>query len=282
MPRQKSPKTPSDELAVQNRKLKEQLREAKNREKKHTEQLTSIESRYRHDETKDDTGPMLDEQRELASFEERFVEQMIQGIIEAASKTDAAVPLCEFKRLYKVYLAIKNQNERLRQKYTSAEQDRVFLKQTLLECYKLPPESQRKYLDNRWKERNQTRFNYKKKKLMVEKLPSSSEEATSHSNGNDGAFLRTSKQPVASKADLVELSSEQPKKITKEGKGAEKGVGDEDKKKKSVDDSANLSFEDSRYDVKGSTAESCSLEKRAKLTSNRFDWVSQLVCNCSF
>ncbi len=285
MPRRKSPKTPSDELAVQNHKLKEQLREAKNREKKLIERLASIESRYRHDETKDDAGRMLNEQGELACFEERFVEQKFQAIVETASKIDdAKVILFEYKRLYKVYLAIKNQNERIQQKYTSTEQDRVFLKQTLLECYKLPFESQRQFLDNRWKERKQTRFNYKTKKLMVEKLPSSSQEATSYSKGNDGAFLQTSKQPLVSKADLVELSSEQPTKITKEGKGADNRVGDEDAMciGESVDDNANLPFEDSRNDVKGSTTESCSLEKRAKLTCNRFDWVSQLVCNCSF
>ena len=283
--------TSPNKLALRNRKLEQELLEAKNREVELKNRIKSLENEKIEAISKDD--PNYTEE-ELSSFEERFVENIIQGLIENSSKETSTVPLFEFKRLHRVYLAIKNEIKKLRTKYIAAEQDRILLKKTLLECYKNSSESTKAFLEKRFKERNKARMNRKKKSAKTRKPAFSAKIAASTGNGDDDdddddtSFPRRNIiHSFAPKSTLEQSNNETPK--TGEPLRIERNkIGDHGDAVCRVeyvgDYQKDFYVEDSRDDVKDSMIisndngrQANSVEDRTNKAVKRFDWVSYIA-----
>ncbi len=301
MPRRKKSASPAatslSKLGLRNQDLERELQEARAREEELKHRIESLEHRDDHEKigvnSKGDSNQVLNSQDGFSCTEERLVEQIIQSIIVNSSKANSTVPLCEFERLYRVYSAIKKENEKLRTKYIAAEEDRVFLKQTLVECYQNSVEpSTRSYLEKRWRERNRTRSNHEKKTMITNvtrKLSFSSKEGASTSNvGEHDASLpnRDSTQPAETKFDREPSSSEPPKTGETPRNEPNRIVdhGDAVRNVEIVEDSKNFNFEENRDDVKDSMTKSyrngrqaCPLEDRTNMMGNRFDWVRYIA-----
>ena len=284
MPRRKSsasPATSPNKLASRNRKLEQELVEVKHREEELKHRIKSLENEKIEAISKDD--PNYTEE-ELSSFEERFVENIIQDLIENSSKANSTVPLFEFKRLHRVYLAIKNEIKKLRTKYIAAEQDRILLKKTLLECYKNSSESTKTFLAKRFIERNKARLNRKKKSAKTRKPAFSAKKAGSTGNGDDDDGVSLPKRDLKHPVNPEQFWNESPKIVEAPRIEQNKKIGDHGDAVCTVEIVGDTPLEDSRDDVKDSMIESNdngrqanSVEDRTNMADNRFDWVRYIA-----
>lgn len=275
------------DLVSRNAKLQEELQEANAREAelraRNTDLKGRVVSQEKYDHSKRNNKTI--ESREMLAFEEGFVEQMIRRIKDKATATNSTVPVKEYERLHRVYFTIKEENKKLEAKYTTAEQDRVYLKQSLIKCYKSSGRADQEYLEKRCKERKQRRSIGKGNASRAEvetdqKARLAKDDGTSFPNPLE--TQQTEPLPDRALSSDISLAIEE-RKSAKGGdvvnNSESEAEEEKDKETSSVSKIANSDCVDSRGDEKEYKTGSCvndrrlsSNEQRIKTSDSRFDW----------
>ena len=303
------------DLALRNDKLHEELQEAQAQEVELRARTTELEekisllescncSRSLNDrnetegnhqhraESSFEEAAETNQEEGTSSPEEIFMEQMIRRIKDSASTTDFMVPLYEYQRLHRVYLAIKEENKKLGAKfkrfgakYAVSEQDRMHLKHTVNDCYeKLSPRAQ-KDIKKRLKKRKKRCSSSKRNTLRSENIADKEESLPEDSVVSSQTSFET-QQPSTlpdrtlspNKSLVIEerLSMEVEDLVNRADPGAA-----EEKQASTVAKITNSDCEDRRDEEKECKSGSCIVNDRRdsssdhtiKMTCNRFDWV---------